>query len=144
MVSHTFQLLVSDEELDASLAAIARALVPGGRFVFETWHPQAREWEEWHADNPIDVVDEHGRAYRVVSEVDDVAGDLLTFTETTIDSAPGDVVWTDRTTLRFLDEAGLDEHLARAGFGIEARYGDWDRSPVTGTSREIITVARRL
>ena len=106
-------------------------------------HPRAREWEEWHADNPVDVADEDGRVYRVVYEVDAVVEDTVTFTETTIDWAPGDVVWTDRTTLRFLDEAGLDERLERAGFTVEARYGDWDRTPVTENSREIITVARR-
>jgi hypothetical protein len=26
---------------------------------------------------------------------------------------------------------------------IEARYGDWQRGPMTGSSREIITIARR-
>jgi hypothetical protein len=28
-------------------------------------------------------------------------------------------------------------------FEIEAQYGDWNRGPVTATSREIITIARR-
>jgi hypothetical protein len=32
--------------------------------------------------------------------------------------------------------------LADAGFAIEAQFGDWDRSPVTDTSPEIITIAR--
>ncbi|MGA5142326.1 hypothetical protein [Streptomyces azureus] len=30
-----------------------------------------------------------------------------------------------------------------AGFEIEARFGGWNREAVTGSSREIITVARR-
>ena len=29
------------------------------------------------------------------------------------------------------------------GFEIEAQYSDWNREPITGTSREIITTARR-
>jgi ubiquinone/menaquinone biosynthesis C-methylase UbiE len=36
MTGHAFQVLVSDEELRASLTAIRRALADGGRFGFET------------------------------------------------------------------------------------------------------------
>ena len=36
----------------------------------------------------------------------------------------------------------LDHLLTSAGFVIDERYGDWDRSLMTPTSREIITVAR--
>jgi hypothetical protein len=53
------------------------------------------------------------------------------------------VLRVDRAGLRFLGTTALDAFLAGAGFGIEARYGDWQRGPVTGTSREIITIARR-
>jgi SAM-dependent methyltransferase len=36
MTGHAFQVLVGDDEVRASLTAIRRALVDGGRFVFET------------------------------------------------------------------------------------------------------------
>jgi hypothetical protein len=45
--------------------------------------------------------------------------------------------------LRFLDAATLDGFLAEAGLTVAARYGDWDRTPLTPTAPEIITVARR-
>ncbi|WP_239012525.1 methyltransferase domain-containing protein [Streptomyces sioyaensis] len=48
MTGHAFQCLVSDDELRASLAAIRAALRAGGRFAFETRHPQARAWEDWN------------------------------------------------------------------------------------------------
>jgi hypothetical protein len=48
-----------------------------------------------------------------------------------------------RTTLRFLDPPALGAFLGAAGFQIEAQYGDWDRTPTTGASREIITLARK-
>jgi hypothetical protein len=35
----------------------------------------------------------------------------------------------------------LDHLLARAGFAIDERYGNWDRSLFTPQSQEIITVA---
>ncbi|HEY1617184.1 MAG TPA: class I SAM-dependent methyltransferase [Streptosporangiaceae bacterium] len=48
MASHAFQVFITDDQLRDSLAAIAAALAPGGRFAFETRHPQARAWERWH------------------------------------------------------------------------------------------------
>ncbi|MEU5489394.1 hypothetical protein AB0G98_16780 [Streptomyces sp. NPDC020196] len=46
-------------------------------------------------------------------------------------------------SLRFLDVAKLNEFLGEAGFEIEDQYEDWNREPVTASSREIITIARR-
>ncbi|GLW15098.1 hypothetical protein Stsp01_18410 [Streptomyces sp. NBRC 13847] len=137
-----FQCLVTDEELRASLAAIRAALRPGGRFAFETRHPQARAWQDWNPSQARELTGPAGRALRVWHHVESVTGDLVTFTGTTAEP-DGRVLRVDRTTLRFLEVAALDAFLAAAGFVVEGRYGDWDRGPVTATSREIITVARR-
>lgn len=142
MVSHAFQCLIGDDEVRASLAAIRAALRDGGRFVFETRHPQARAWEDWNPSNASEVVDATGRTLRVSHHVESVVGDVVTLTETT--SGPdGTVLRVDRGSLRFLDVPALGAFLAEAGFAIDAQYGDWHRGPVTGTSREIITIARR-
>jgi hypothetical protein len=146
MTGHAFQCLVTDEDVRASLVAIRAALRPGGRFTFETRHPQARAWREWRRSNPDDVVelvDGTGRALRVWHDVDAVAGDVVTFHGTTAEP-DGTVLRVDSARLRFLDVAALNAFLAGAGFGIEAQYGDWDAGSVTAGSREIITVARRL
>jgi hypothetical protein len=37
----------------------------------------------------------------------------------------------------------LSSFLSGAGLVIEEQFGDWDRSPLTDTSPEIITIARR-
>lgn len=142
MVSHAFQCLVTDEELRASLAAVRAALRAEGRFAFETRHPQARAWEDWNPSNATEVVDAGGRALRVWHEVEDVTGDVVTFTSITAES-DGTVLRVDRTSLRFHDVPALDAFLAEAGFAVEARHGDWHRGPLTGTSREIVTIARR-
>lgn len=138
MVSHAFQCLVTDDELERSLRAIRTALRDGGRFAFETRHPQAREWEAWDS---YDVEDAPGRKLRVSYEVEDVSGDVVTFTEST--SEPdGTVLRVDRASLRFLDVPTLNAALENAGFTIEAQYGDWQRNPIGESSTEIITLAR--
>ena len=125
-----------------SLEAIHSALREDGHFAFETRHPQARAWEDWNPSNASDIADAAGRILRIWHEVESVVGDVVTFTETTAE-ADGTVLRVDRTSLRFLDVAALDTFLTEAGWVIEARYGDWHRGPVTSTSREIITIARR-
>jgi hypothetical protein len=141
MASHAFQCLVTDDELRTSLAAIGAALRADGLFAFETRHPQARAWEAWNPSNVSSVIDSSGRALRIWHEVESVAGDVVTFSETTA-LADGTALRADRTSLRFMDAVTLDTLLAGTGFEFIARYGDWDRGPVTSDSREIITIAR--
>lgn len=142
MVSHAFQCLVADEDLRASLVAIRAALCPGGRFAFETRHPQARAWDQWNPSHAGDITDENGRRLRCWHQVDSVADGVVTFTETTTEP-DGTVLRIDRSSLRFLAVPELDAFLADAGFEVEARYGDWQHGPVTSASREIVTIARR-
>jgi hypothetical protein len=128
---------VTDQELGASLAATRAALVDGGRLVFGTRNPRVRAWEGWNPANPFDVVDHAGRELRVSHQVESVAGDVVTLTETTA-TRTGDPLRVDRGSLRFLDVEGID---AFVGFEVEACYGDWSRGPLTGGSDNIVTVA---
>jgi ubiquinone/menaquinone biosynthesis C-methylase UbiE len=141
MTGHAFQALVEDEDVRASLAAIRRALTDNGRFAFETRNPRARAWEDWQPQNATTVVDAAGRTVRVAHEVESVAGDVVTLTETTSD-ADGTALRVDRASLRFLDEDALAQFLSEAGFEIETQYGGWFGEALTGTSPEIITIAR--
>jgi SAM-dependent methyltransferase len=100
MTSHAFQCLTGDDELRTSLAAIRASLRDGGRFAFETRHPQARAWEQW---NPS-TVSFGGRDLRSWHEVESVDGDVVTFVSTVADPT-GAVLRTDRSRLRFLDVA---------------------------------------
>ena len=141
MTGHAFQALVGDEELRASLRAIRRALVDGGRFAFETRNPLARAWEGWTPRHAVAVTDPSGRPLRVWHEVESVGGDVVTLTETTADP-DGAVLRVDRASLRFLDADALGGLLAAAGFRVEAQYGGWWREPLGPASAEIVTVAR--
>lgn len=140
MASNGFQCLIEDDELRASLAAVHRALVPGGRFIFETRHPQAKAWEDWASAEPAHV-DYAGRALVMSWQIESVADGVVTMTETT--SEPdGTVLHIGHGKLRFLSPATLNAHLEATGFTIEAQYGDFSRGPLTPDSRTILTVAR--
>jgi SAM-dependent methyltransferase len=142
MTGHAFQCLVADDDLHASLAATRAALRDGGRFAFETRHPQARAWLDWKPANAQDITGPAGQPLRFWHEVQSVAGDIVTFTSTTAEP-DGTVLSVGRSTLRFLDLPALNDFLGAAGFQVEGQYGDWDRAPLTPASREIITIARK-
>lgn len=143
MTGHAFQVLVEDDELRASLAAIRRILTEDGRFVFETRNPSARAWEAWTPDNAVERIAPGGEtvtmAHEVVAPYD---GKTVSFTST-YTSHGWDRPQVSRSTLRFLDAAEVSEFLADAGLVIEEQLGDWNRRPLTDASPEIISVARR-
>lgn len=143
MTGHTFQVLVDDEELRAGLAAICKALQSEGRFAFETRNPAAREWERWTDTHSGYVTDPAGNAVEMSTHLDaGFDGRTVTFTHTF--SSPG---WrqerVSRSTLRFLGAGDLSEFLSEAGLMVEQQFGDWDRSPLTDRSPEIVTIACR-
>ncbi|MEU4744917.1 class I SAM-dependent methyltransferase [Actinosynnema sp. NPDC023658] len=141
MTGHVFLVFLTDDEVREQLAAIRRALRPGGRFAFETRNPGARAWERWSPEHGVDIVGEHGERVRVEHRVESVRDGLVRFSET--HSSPD---WAepivDRATLRFTDADHVDALLRETGFEVAERYGLWDRGPFTATSREIITIAR--
>jgi SAM-dependent methyltransferase len=142
MSGHAFQVLLEDDALRASLAAVRSALSADGCFAFETRNPLVREWERWNPSKVAGVVTETGDAVRMAREVEAVEGDRVSFTHT-ITSPAWDRPRMSRSTLRFLDRDVLSAFLSEAGLAIERQYGDWDGSPLTDASPEIITIARR-
>jgi SAM-dependent methyltransferase len=144
MTGHAFQVLTGDEQLHEALAAVRAALLPGGRFAFETRNPVVREWEEWVPANAVLVTDSAGAVVRMAHQVElPVQGDLVSFT-TTYSSPDWERPRYSSSTLRFLDASALSLSLAGAGLEIEQQYGDWDGAPLGAGSPEIITVARRV
>jgi SAM-dependent methyltransferase len=144
MTGHAFQVLTSDEQLRAALAAIRSALSERGRFAFETRNPLARGWEQWIPENAVEVVDPaDGSTWRMAHQADTpVTGELVSFTSTY--TGPGwDRPRRSRSTLRFLPAESLARLVSGAELVIEEQYGDWDGGPLTEASQEIITIARR-
>jgi SAM-dependent methyltransferase len=143
MTGHAFQVFVEDDELRAALAAIRSALTDNGLFAFETRNPLVREWEHWTPENAVKATDASGGVVRIEHQVQTpVVGDIVRFsaTYTGSDLDGPQVSW---STLRFLGADSLTAFLSDAGLASEKQFGDWSGNPLTDTSAEIITIARR-
>jgi SAM-dependent methyltransferase len=142
MTGHVFQVFLDDEAVSACLKMAARHLAPDGRLAFETRNPLVQEWEEWIPDlTREDLVLPDGAVVEVHYDIAAVEGDLVTF-ETHFRFA-GEEPRVATSTLRFMDRATLDRLLAVAGLEIIECFGDWDRSPPSESSPEIIIIAGR-
>ncbi|MDP9025426.1 MAG: class I SAM-dependent methyltransferase [Candidatus Eremiobacteraeota bacterium] len=143
MTGHAFQVLITDDDLRRSLAAIRSALTDDGRFVFETRNRLGRAWDDWTPENAAECTDTEGVTVRITREVVATVDDrLVTFTHT-FTSPSWNQPQVSTSTLRFFDAASLLPFLVDAGLSVEEQFGDWDRTPVTATSPEIITLATK-
>lgn len=142
MTSHVAQFIVDDSEWDVTLAHLRRALVPGGRLIFDSRDPRARGWEAWSpADSREEVTLPDGREVVNWTEVTEVAGELVTFLHHYTFSGSREELLA-QGTLRFRPEETLRSSLKRAGFEIEDILGGWNREPVGQGDGEFIVVAR--
>lgn len=142
MTGHAFQVFVGDDELRDALLAIRRALAAGGRFAFETRNPLARAWENWTPEHAREVEYRDSRVRMETRVETPVTGELVSFVHT-FSSPDWERPETSRSTLRFIDIDSLSALLKESGFVIEDQFGDWERQPLSDSSPEIITIARR-
>ncbi len=151
MTGHVFQLLLDDRAVRVALQALGRHLAPGGRIAFETRNPAVREWQDWNPRDTRQRVEAAGLVADVHYDISAVAGELVTY-ETCFrltgagggpapagEAPDGTVVVPD--TLRFTDQPEVAAFLAEAGLTRVTWYGDWDGSPYTPDSPEIIAIA---
>ena len=143
MTGHAFQTLLDDASVLAALRRFREHLEPDGLLAFETRNPGPREWEDWtESQTRAQINSSDGEPFETwVADPRHDATDLVTFTSATLAQRTG-TLRTSRCTLRFIDPNQLRDHLIASGFRIEGWYGDWDRSPVTPTSPEVIVLAR--
>ena len=143
------QHLITIEDQLSCLDTIRRHLVPGGRLIFDVFNPDlARigsptlaEWEDT-PETPLPDGSSFRRGGRMVAvhRVDQV-NDLELIYYVTFPNGK-----TERRVhafaMRWYLRPELEHLVARAGFTLDAIYGNFDRSPLTDASPEMIVVAR--
>jgi SAM-dependent methyltransferase len=143
MTGHAFQALLTDDDAIAVLRTAHDHLTKGGRFAFESRNPTSKAWLSWTPDKRrVVTTSDHGR----IEEFFDTAAELNTGI---VDIAhhyrlldAGKTV-VGHSRIRFVDLDHLTRLLAAANLAPVAWYGDWNRTPLSAMSRELIVVTRR-
>ncbi len=132
MTGNIPSIYVTDEAWDEVLAGVHAALRPGGHLAFGGWNPGARRWEAW---GPRIFVLQMGDGKGV--RVGDLGGGLG------MELAEGREWLAAGSEWRYRTQEEFASSLADHGFEVEQCYGDWQRSPLTPDSPDIVVVARR-
>jgi SAM-dependent methyltransferase len=143
MTGHAFQALLTDDDAIALLRTAHDHLADDGLLAFETRNPARKAWLSWTPDKRRSAATvDHGE----VEEFFDTKAEP----DTGIVNLAAHYRFADtgrtligRSRIRFVDFDHLKRLLAAAKLAPATWYGDWDRSPLTETSREFIVLARR-
>ena len=140
MTGHVFQVFLSDEDVRATLRALRRHLAPSGRLAFETRNPLVEDWRTWTPQETREIVQVPGiGAVAIHYDVTSTDRTFVTY-ETYFRFAPDDLV-VATSTLRVMSREELAAFLREAGFTDVIWFGNWDRSPISVASPEIIVIA---
>ena len=145
----SFQHLLTVDDQLGCLRCIHRHLVPGGRLAIDIFNPDVVKIAEWltskrgslqrRAIPPSARVAWETHVYHTVDQ----------FVESTFidDKLDGDGVVISRLyrdlKLRYIFRYEMEHLLARAGFEVEALYGDFFGGAFEDSSSEMVWVARR-
>jgi SAM-dependent methyltransferase len=114
----------------------ARHLRPGGRFVIELWVPPLQRMTPGSEAVPMSLADEHlvFDTYDVVTQ-DCASHHYYRDADGRVRSGVGH--------FRYIWPSECDLMAQLAGLELEARYGDWDRTPFTAASESHVSVWRK-
>jgi len=141
MTGHAFQVLLTATGIAAMLSEAHRVLAPGGRLAFETRNPAARAWEHWNPEESRQVIDSAEGPVEEWHRLTGVALPFVRFESLHRFLGTGDVLVSE-STLHFPSAEEVVARLEAAGFAWSL-FGDWDGSPLTAASPEIIVVATK-
>ena len=141
-----FQHLYDVEDQLACLACVRRHLAPGGRLAFDVFNPRLSrialleepEFEELRFALGSDDVVRYTTVTRDTGR--QVQRVRMRYQRRCGDRVVGDDV--AEFEMRWFHRFEIEHLLARAGFALEALYGDFARGAFTGASPSIIAVAR--
>ncbi len=152
----SFQLLLSVDDQLAALRCVRRHLAPEGRFAFEVENPQATAIAEWLTTKRGLVLRNPSRDYthpktrrqvRSSGWVEYHPSEQIYTSYGITEELDDDGVVLQRVygqpmTLRYHYRYEMEHLLARAGFDVEALYGDVQKNPYRATSPDFIIVAK--
>ncbi|TAG21564.1 MAG: class I SAM-dependent methyltransferase [Rhodobacterales bacterium] len=142
MTGHAFQTLLTPADRAACLATIARHLAPGGRFIFDSRNPEAREWEAWtpEATREVQAHPSFGPVERWNDAIWDAGTGIVTY-ETHYRLGDGRH-FQATSQIAFPGFAVLAAEIAVAGLAVDRWYGDPSGGVVCKACVDFIPVGR--
>ena len=145
------QHLVSVEEQLSFLACVHRHLKPGGRLALDVFHPHLTTLASDVDPNEIEDTPEvqladgrrMRRAFRNVAKRRSEQTNDIELIYYVTDSAGATTRIVQAFPMRYFFRFELEHLLARAGFEITELFGNFDRSPFTDSSPDMIVIAAR-
>lgn len=144
----SFLHMATSEDQLACLASAHRSLQPGGRLILNMFVPDPAfvAGQDRRRNLHGEFTDEKGRRCELwVTPEYEVTTQNITI-RATVEAYDGErLVETSESALyvRMVYRYEMEHLLARAGFDVEALYGDFDERPLTEDCREMIWVARK-
>lgn len=147
MNGHAFQEFLTNEAQDALLRSVSRHLAPGGVFVFDTRFPSRDNLQKPDGEQPWQTVtDERGWtvaasviwSYDAVSQIQDYV-----FIDRISNGAGATEETRSLGRLRYTWPREVQRLLDMQGFDLVTIYGEWDGSPLTADSYDMVVVARK-
>lgn len=136
MTGHAFQVLMTDDDVAAALAAMRRCISPQGRVVFESRNPAINWAARWDYDVELPF---KGGVIREARRFIKMDGPYMTFE---LRYQFPDEALVSESKLRFMTKAEIEAHLTRAGFKIDTFCGAWDGGTFDEkTSEEMIFIS---
>ncbi len=139
LVFNTISNLLTQAQQVECFRSAARHLAPGGCFVIELGVPDLRSLVPGHGG----TVEVSEPGYLLVDTYDTVSQQLVSHHlrfDPPVDGARGARI--GRTPQRYIWPSELDLMAQLAGFALEDRWADWDRSAFTADSRSHVSVYR--
>jgi SAM-dependent methyltransferase len=149
------QHLLTVEDQLAALASIHRHLIPSGRLVFDVFNPNIRSLvdetrAEEHDDTPETPLPD-GRSFRRTARIAKVhiteqysEVELIYYVRNAGNAGGATRRLVQSFRMRWFWRFELEHLLARSGFRVVSVYGDFDRTPLTDASNEMIFIAERI
>ncbi|GAA1347912.1 class I SAM-dependent methyltransferase [Arthrobacter roseus] len=139
LVFNTIANLLTQHDQVECFRNAARHLQTGGRFVIELWVPQLRSLPRGHGGS----VEVSNPGYLLVDTYDTLRQQVISHhVRFGPDLADGREARISRTPHRYIWPSELDLMARLAGFELETRWADLDRSAFTAESRSHVSIYR--
>ena len=149
-VGNSFQHFLTNESQDGLLTSINKSLEVEGLFIFNTRFPSVEEllqpsteeyWKSYTDNETLNTVD-----LFTISEYDSLKQIQHYTTIRKYKNNAGEIIKEKRTdiSLRYVFPQEMERLLFAFGFEILHLYSDWNETPITNDSYEMIYVCRKI